>query len=89
MDSNDDFNPYSESEADTNILLEEASFLAPSKEDSIAQSSLDFEIESSSSQAITEDINSKIYIFKYSLFKKTILPLKEGKEEEMEISCTM
>jgi hypothetical protein len=49
MDSNDDFNPYSKSEADINILLKEASFLAPSKEDSIAQLSLDFEIESLSS----------------------------------------
>ncbi|KAH6972687.1 hypothetical protein EDB80DRAFT_693482 [Ilyonectria destructans] len=90
MDSNDDFNPYSESKADTNAFSEEASFLAPSEEDSIIQSSLDFEIGSLSSQAIiTEDINSKIYIFKYSLFKKSILPLKEGKEEEMEIKCTM
>ncbi|KAH7113524.1 hypothetical protein EDB81DRAFT_767968 [Dactylonectria macrodidyma] len=33
MDLNNDFNPYSESEADTNAFSEEAGFLAPSEED--------------------------------------------------------
>jgi hypothetical protein len=36
MDLNNNFNPYSESKANTNIFSEEASFLAPSEEDNIA-----------------------------------------------------
>ena len=90
MDSNDDFNPsFSESDIKTNPISEEASFLAPTDLDSFSQSGLDLEITSSSSQAIQEDNKERIYIFKNSLFKRVFLPLKEGKEEEMQINCTM
>ena len=90
MDS-DNFNPsFSESNNETNPISEEASFLAPSDLDSFNQSVLDLEITSSSSQAIQEDINKeKIYIFKNNLFKRVILPLKEGKEKEIQINCTI
>jgi len=89
MDSNDDLNPsYSGSEVETNPFSEEPSFQAPSEVDSLNQSGLDSEIASSSSQAIPEDKAAKAYIFKYGLFKKVLLPFKEGHEQKMQMSCT-
>ncbi len=81
MDSNDEFNPFSESDIETIPFSEEASKLAPSEIDSLNQSGLNSEIVSSSSQAISEDQSFKAYIFKYGLFKKTILPSKEGQQQ--------
>lgn len=89
MASNDEFNYLSESEAETNPFSEEASLLAPSEIDSLNQSGRESEIASSSSKAISEDQASKAYIFKYGLFKKTILPSLEGQKQEMQITCTM
>ena len=89
MDSYDEFNPLSESDGETIPFSESASQLAPSEIDSLNQSGLDSEIASSSSQAITKDEASKAYIFKYKLFTKVILPLKEDQEQQIQISCTM
>ncbi|KAH6869904.1 hypothetical protein B0T10DRAFT_467014, partial [Thelonectria olida] len=96
-DSNSDFEPsVSIPQAETNPFSEAFSSEIGNNSQSnqanelVSESASEIASSSNQSQLISHlDIDSRIYTFKNGLYKKTFLPISEGKEAEMRLDCTI